>query len=282
MTTEQLLDELMASGLNITWYKILRKTRETPDTYTLLLKPVGEALSEYVPGQFNMLYSFGVGEAPISISGGLQGRIEHTIRGVGPVTRSLIEKSVGGLVGVRGPFGNGWPLEETKGCDVLIVAGGMGLAPLLPAIQYVQKNRRHYGEFHVLYGARTPADLLYKRQLESWSGKPDTQLLITVDKGEAGWNGYIGVVTTLFRYVKLNPDNTYAFVCGPEIMMKFTVSELKNRGFVDDRIFLSMERNMKCGVGICGHCQFGPFFICRDGPVMRYSSVKFFFGKKEV
>jgi NAD(P)H-flavin reductase len=283
MTYEQTLEEPRPAGFDINWYKILRKVRETADTYTLTMKPINGKRADFTPGQFNMLYSFGVGEVPISISGGDTSirNLEHTIRAVGPVTKALTEKSVGEVVGVRGAFGNGWPLEEAMGNDVIIVAGGIGLAPLRPAIQYIQLNKPHYGQLYVLYGARTPADILYKRLLQSW-GRPGTELLVTVDKAHAEWRGHIGVVTTLFRYVKLNPQNTYAFVCGPEIMMKFSVSELRNQGVPDEQIFISMERNMKCGVGICGHCQFGPFFICKDGPVLRYSIVKDFFGKKEV
>lgn len=268
----------------IVWYRVVGRMRETPDTYTLRLKPrQGNAMS-FQPGQFVMLYAYGVGEVPISISGSSpDGKvIEQTIRAVGSVTKALASAEVGSVVGMRGPFGRGWPLDEAEGHDVAIVAGGIGLAPLRPAIQHILRNREKYGNFYILYGARTPTDLLYKRLLPIWRGRLDTQLLVTVDRGDEKWRGYIGVVTTLFRYVKLDPNNTYALVCGPEIMMKFTIQELKNQGLPDDKIFISMERNMKCGVGLCGHCQFGPLFICKDGPVVSFSEVSNFFGRREV
>ncbi|MEM0382162.1 MAG: FAD/NAD(P)-binding protein [Nitrososphaerota archaeon] len=266
------------------WYRVVGKARETPDTFTIRMKARGNGEIAFEPGQFNMLYAYGVGEVPISISGApFNGQmIEHTVRAVGPVTKALASARIGSNLGLRGPFGKGWPLKEAEGQDVVIVGGGIGLAPLRPAIQQIIRKRERYGKFYILYGARTPSDLLYKRDLQNWRGRLDTQLLVTVDKGDEKWRGYIGVVTTLFRHIKLEPNNTYAYVCGPEIMMKFTVQELKNQGLPDDRIFISMERNMKCGVGICGHCQFGPFFICKDGPVFSYSEVSNIFGRREV
>ncbi|MCS7145908.1 MAG: FAD/NAD(P)-binding protein [Nitrososphaerota archaeon] len=285
MLAEQKLKVVEAPDtFKMEWFRVVGKTRETADTYTLKLKPRrGDGLA-YQPGQFVMLYSFGVGEVPISISGNsLNGKtIEQTIRAVGPVTKALVSADIGSMVGVRGPFGRGWPLKEAEGQDVVIVAGGIGLAPLRPAIQYILRNREKYSNFYILYGARTPGDLLYKRSLPAWRGRLDAQVLVTVDRGDEKWRGYIGVVTTLFRHVKLEPSNTYAYVCGPEIMMKFTVQELKNQGLPDDRIFISMERNMKCGVGLCGHCQFGPTFVCKDGPVFSFAEVSNFFGRREV
>ncbi|GBC71689.1 Anaerobic sulfite reductase subunit B [Candidatus Calditenuaceae archaeon HR02] len=276
-----------ATGLDtfkIEWCQVVGKAKETPDTYTLRLRPRQRSEISHNPGQFNMLYAYGVGEVPISISGALSDgqTLEHTVRAVGPVTKALASARIGSNLGLRGPFGRGWPLREAEGQDVIIVGGGIGLAPLRPAIQHIIKNRERYGKFYVLYGARTPADLLYKRDLRVWRGRLDTQLLVTVDRGDEKWRGYIGVVTTLFRHLRLEPNSTYAYVCGPEIMMKFTVQELKNQGLPDERIFISMERNMKCGVGICGHCQFGPFFICKDGPVFSLSEVSNFFGRREV
>jgi NAD(P)H-flavin reductase len=177
------------------------------------------------------------------------------VRAVGTVTRALAGKGRKELIGYRGPYGRGWPLEEAEGKDVAIVAGGIGLAPLRPAIYHITQNREKYGKFYVLYGARTPPDLLYKHEIEKWRGRLDTQFLVTVDKGDERWRGYIGVVTTLFKHIRLDPANTIALVCGPEVMMKFAVAELKNQGLPEDQIFISMERNMKCGVGLCGHCQ---------------------------
>ncbi|MEM0482225.1 MAG: FAD/NAD(P)-binding protein [Nitrososphaerota archaeon] len=268
----------------IDWCQVVGRAKETPDTYTIRLRPLRRGEIAFSPGQFNMLYAYGVGEVPISISGApSDGQVlEHTVRAVGPVTKALTSARVGSSLGLRGPFGRGWPLREAEGQDVIIVGGGIGLAPLRPAIQHIIRNREKYGRFYVLYGARTPADLLYKRDLQTWRARLDTQLLVTVDRGDEKWRGYIGVVTTLFRYLRLEPNNTYAYVCGPEIMMKFTVQELKNQGLRDERVLISMERNMKCGVGICGHCQFGPFFICKDGPVFSLSEVSHFFGRREV
>ncbi len=266
------------------WMSVSKVVKETVDTYTLYLKPrTGERFS-FKPGQFNMLYVFGVGEVPISISGDPKNlnHIAHTVRAVGAVTNSLTKLREGARVGFRGPFGNGWPIDEAVGNDVLIVAGGIGLAPLRPVIYHLINNRQDYGKVFVLYGARTPNDLLYKKELKSWKGRMDMDVLVTVDKGDETWKGNLGVVTMLFDYVKLNPDNTYAFVCGPEIMMRFTVINLKNKGLPDEKIFLSMERNMKCGIGVCGHCQFGPYFVCKDGPVFRLNQIKMFFGKREV
>lgn len=268
----------------ITWYRVFAKTRETPDTMTIRMRPLNGQPPTFKPGQFSMLYAYGVGEVPISISGDPANRryLEHTVRSVGAVTGSLAGKGRGELIGYRGPYGRGWPLEEAEGKDVAIVAGGIGLAPLRPAIYHIVQNREKYGKFYVLYGARTPPDLLYKHEIERWRGRLDTQFLVTVDKGDERWRGYIGVVTTLFRHIRLDPANTIALVCGPEIMMKFTVAELKNQGLPEDQIFISMERNMKCGVGLCGHCQFGPYFVCKDGPVFRFSEIGSFFGRREV
>lgn len=268
----------------INWYRVVGKNKETPDTYTILIRPRRGGRLDFIPGQFCMLYAHGVGEVPISISGDPLNSevVEHTVRAVGPVTKSLASLRPGSQVGLRGPFGRGWPLREAEGHDVIIVGGGIGLAPLRPAILYVLRNREKYGKFYLLYGARTPDDLLYKRELKLWRGRLDAQVLVTVDKGDEKWRGYIGVVTTLFRYLRLDPANTYSYVCGPEIMMKFTVQELKNQGLPDDRISISMERNMKCGVGLCGHCQFGPFFICKDGPVFSFAEVSHFFGRREL
>ncbi|MEM4545962.1 MAG: FAD/NAD(P)-binding protein [Nitrososphaerota archaeon] len=258
--------------------------KETPDTYTLMLKPLDKKEYNFVPGQFNMLYAFGVGEVPISLSGDPDEKrlIAHTVRIVGAVTNALVNTRKPGFIGLRGPFGNGWPLEKAKGKDVIIVAGGIGLAPLRPAIYYVLKHRKEYGKFFFLYGARTPNDLLYKKELKEWKSRFDMDTFITVDAGDEKWTGNVGVVTTLFKRIRLDPDNTYAFVCGPEIMMKFTVLELRNQGLTDDKIYISMERNMKCGMGLCGHCQFGPYFVCKDGPVFSMDQINRFFGRREV
>lgn len=267
----------------IKWCRVVSRRRETPDTYTLKIKPLNGSVN-YSPGQFSMLYRYGVGEAPISFSGDSDNgkQVEHTLRAVGGVTRALASAQPGDTVGMRGPFGNGWPLKEAEGHDVVVVAGGIGLAPLRPLIRHFLRSREKIGKLYILYGARSPGELVYKRELQAWKKRLGARLLITVDKGDEKWRGHIGVVTTLFKYVTLDPENTYAYICGPEIMMRFTIAELKKQGLGDDRIFISMERNMKCGVGLCGHCQFGPYFVCKDGPVFSYSEVSHLFGRREI
>ncbi len=252
-------------------YQVTGIRRETEDTVTFRMRPPGGRPPAFQPGQFNMLYLFGMGEVPISISGvhPRSGDLEHTVRAVGSVTRAMARLGKGNVVGVRGPFGRGWPMEEAKGHDVLIVAGGIGLAPLRPALQHILAHRSEYERVVLLYGARTPADLLYPAELERWRGRLDLQVLVTVDRGDEAWRGHIGVVTTLLPMAERLMDLRKAFIlmCGPEIMMHVVAREMENRRISPERIFLSLERNMKCAVGFCGHCQFGPAFICRDGPV---------------
>jgi NAD(P)H-flavin reductase len=267
-------------------YRVESVARETRDTFTLSLEPSkNEGLPGFAPGQFSMLYVFGVGELPISISGdpGLQAQLLYTVRSVGPATQALVSLSPGDWLGVRGPFGTAWPLEAVRGKDVLIITGGIGLAPLRPAIYHVLRHRDDYVRLIVLYGARSPGDLLYKKELSTWARSPDTQVLTTVDYGGVNWRGRVGVVTTLFRHLRMHPDKTVAFICGPEIMMRYVINELEeNRGVLASDIYLSMERNMKCAVGLCGHCQYGPYFICKDGPVFCYQRLQNLLGKHEL
>ena len=257
--------------------RVAQVSKETHDTFTLRVEPESEdgLLPGFEPGQFSMLYVRGVGELPISISGDPEERnkLVYTIRSVGKATHELVTQTDGSLIGLRGPFGTHWPLRESRGRDLIVVAGGIGLAPLRPAIYHVLRHRGDYGRLIVLYGARSPKDLLFKKQLTAWNYVPDTQVLITVDYGGLSWRGYVGVVTTLFRYVRLRPERTTAMLCGPEVMMRFVISELKTRGLGDNDIFLSAERNMKCAIGHCGHCQMGPLFVCKDGPVFPYSRI---------
>lgn len=257
--------------------RVERVVKETHDTFTLTLGPAGsEALPGFRPGQFSMLYVFGVGELPISISGDPERpeQLVYTVRSVGAVTYQLVTRQPGDFVGVRGPFGTEWPLTEARGKDVLIVAGGIGLAPLRPAVYHILRHRGDFNRLMVLYGARSPQDLLFRKELAAWNMLPDTQCLSTVDYGGVSWRGYVGVVTTLFKYTRLLPRQTVALLCGPEIMMRYAIRELDQRGLPQDRIYLSMERNMKCAVGFCGHCQLGPYFVCKDGPVFAYSKMK--------
>ncbi len=269
-----------------TFFTVARRRRETPDTWTLTLEaPTGFPYA-FLPGQFNMLYVPGVGEVPISISGDPARPlpVDHTVRAVGFVTRALTALRPGEVVGLRGPFGRGWPLDIARGKDVVIVGGGIGLAPLRPLIYHILRHREEFGRVVILYGARSPQELLYRRELEQWRGRFDVECLVTVDRGDERWRGHVGVVTTLFRQAErfFNAGNTVAYICGPEIMMRFTVREFQERGVPDERIYISMERNMKCAVALCGHCQYGPKFICKDGPVFSYEEIGGLFEVREI
>lgn len=261
--------------------RVERIHRDTKDTFTLELGTDG-GFSPFRPGQFNMIYLFGVGEVPISICGdpGQSKTLVHTTRVVGTVTKAMGQLKVKDEVGVRGPFGSSWPLEEAKGKDVVLVAGGIGLAPLRPALLAILRNRKDYGRVVLLYGARTPFDILYRRDLQKWRSKID--VIVTVDHSAGKWIGNVGVVTTLIPRAPFIPSHTVAMLCGPEIMMQLTISELEKRGVLKERIYISMERNMKCAVGFCGHCQIGPTFVCKDGPVFRYDRIEKWFGVREV
>ena len=268
-------------------YAVRQVEKDTPDTFTLTLtagdgdmakrpaQPEAGGIA-FQPGQFSMLYVFGVGELPISISGDPEniGQLTYTVRSVGRATNALVSRRQGDAIGVRGPFGFGWPLEAAKGKDVVIVAGGIGLAPLRPVIYEVLQHRDDYKRLILLYGARSPRELLYRKELAAWARQPDTQTLVTVDYGGLNWHGHVGVVTTLFKYARLQGPRSVAMVCGPEIMMRFVTRELEAHGLSSKDIYLSMERNMKCGIGCCGHCQYGPYFICKDGPVFTYERLR--------
>lgn len=266
-------------------YRVQRVRRETHDTFTLELSPVNEHDRFcYAAGQFTMLYVFGVGEVPISISGDPAEPhiLVQTIRAVGTVTQALRKLRRGDIVGVRGPYGSAWPVEEAVGSDVIIVAGGLGLAPLRPALYSILSRRAAYGTVALIYGARTPQDLLYGRELKRWRSRFDLSVEVTVDSALADWGGHVGVVTGLIPRVQFDPFSTTALVCGPELMMRFTVQELLKRGLTGEQIFVSLERNMKCAIGFCGHCQFGPHFVCKDGPVFCYDRIQAVFGKREI
>jgi NAD(P)H-flavin reductase len=256
-------------------FRVRRVVRELADVRTLHLEPLeGEPL-RFAPGQFNMLYLFAVGEVAISISGdpGSPEPLIHTIRSVGPVTRALCGVRPGGVVGVRGPYGVPWPVARAEGRDVVVVAGGVGLAPLRPVVYELLRRRDRYGRVSLLVGARTPRDLLYARQLEQWRARFDLEVELTVGSAPVDWKGNVGVVTSLLARVAFDPEETVAMVCGPEVMMRHTSADLQARGVPPDHVYLSMERNMKCAVGFCGHCQLGPSFICKDGPVFSYPNI---------
>lgn len=265
--------------------RVRARRRDAPDVFTLdveLEKPAETV--PFVPGQFNMLTVFGVGEVPISFSGdpAKADRAIHTIRAVGPVSKALIELRPGEALGLRGPFGRGWPMAEAAGQDVVIVAGGLGLAPLRPAIYRLLAEREHYGRIVLLYGSRSPEDIVYLRELQSWRRRMDIDVEVTVDHAVSAWHSHIGVVTRLIPRASFDPLHSIAFVCGPEMMMRFAIAALTDAGIADTAIFLSMERNMKCAVGFCGHCQYSPVFVCRDGPVFRYDRVRGLLTVKEL
>jgi NAD(P)H-flavin reductase len=243
--------------------------RETADTVTLDLAPPGTF--SFLPGQFNMLSLPGIGEVPISISGdpAVGPHVLHTIRAVGSVTRALCALRAGQKVGVRGPYGTHWPLEEAAGGDLMIIAGGIGLPPLRPALYQALAQRDRFGRIVLLYGARTPGDLLFPAELAAWRARFDLDVEVTVDTADRDWRGNVGVVPGLIGRAPFDRTAT-AFVVGPEIMMRFTVRALLAAGVAEDRVYLSMERNMQCAAALCGHCQLGPFLVCRDGPVFCY------------
>jgi len=266
-------------------YLVQAVSKETPDTFTLKLAPEDKPNgSSFRPGQFSMLWVFGVGELPISISGNPaeHKQLVYTVRSVGQATNALVTQRVGAGVGVRGPYGTGWPMDAARGRDVIVVAGGIGLAPLRPVIYEVLHHREDFGRLVVLYGARSPHDLLYRQELAAWARQRETQVLVTVDYGGMSWRGHVGVVTTLFKYARLKPAQSVAMVCGPEIMMRFVARELMAFGLSRNDVYLSMERNMKCAVGFCGHCQYGPHFICKDGPVFPYEKLRSLMEKYEL
>ena len=268
-----------------TLYRVQRVKHEMPDTFTLELEPQdGSDVPPFKTGQFNMLYVYGIGEIPISISGDPARRkpLVHTTRAVGTVSRAMSELKTDDVIGVRGPFGSSWPIEQAQGKDVVIVTGGIGLAPLRSAMYMITAGREKYGRVVLLYGARTPADMLYRRELEQWRAHLDLEVYVTVDRATSGWRGSVGVVTRLIPRAPFDPLSSTAFVCGPEIMMRYTAAELEKRGVPSERIYVSMERNMKCAVGLCGHCQFGPNFVCKDGPVFQYSRVQHLLVKGEI
>ncbi len=254
--------------------RIVKIVEETPDTKTFIFNKKVEC----VPGQFMELMVFGYGEAPISISSHRSENLALTVRAIGNVTNALHRLKEGDVVGLRGPFGKGWPIEKAKGKNLLIITGGIGLAPLRPVIKEVERNRDEYGKVILLYGARNPELILYKKELGEWMKFIDVN--VTVDFMEENfeevcpaWRGDVGVVTTLLDKTEIPMEDNYAFVCGPPIMMKFTVKDLIARGFSPTRIYISLERHMKCGMGVCGRCQVSGHFVCKDGPVFNVSTL---------
>ncbi|WP_299586896.1 FAD/NAD(P)-binding protein [uncultured Microbulbifer sp.] len=265
-------------------YQVIHRQEEFAGTFTLRLQVQRKNRTNppmrFNPGQFNMLYAFGTGESAISFSGLACGRelegegsiLIHTIRAQGNVTRALECLREGDTLGVRGPFGQGWPLQKAKGKELLIIAGGLGLAPLRPVIYAALEGRLAANKVRLFYGARHPSELLYREELESWAKQIEQE--ISVDHGDGTWPGHIGVITDPLQAARIDGANTVAFLCGPEIMMRFCIQALLRKGVPASAISLSMERNMKCATGLCGHCQWGPNFICKDGPVFCYEDIR--------
>lgn len=265
-------------------FRVVRKIPESANAFTVALAPLHDKALQSSPGQFNMLYAFGIGEAAISMSGDPddQSVFVHTIRVVGNVTRALAKVNVGDLVGVRGPFGTAWPADQYLGRDLIVVAGGVGLAPLRSLLYTLAKRRAAFGRIALLYGARHPEEMLYTAEFAAWKQVFEGQLYTTVDYAAPSWNGNVGMVTNLIERIPFPLAEAAAYVCGPEIMMRFTVRRLFERQMASSRIHLSLERNMKCAIGHCGHCQFVSKFLCKDGPVFPYEQIAPFLGVKEV
>ncbi len=266
-------------------FRVLDSSEVIPDCRTIRVAAaddLGEC--DFQPGQFFMLYVFGQGEVPISVSGdpGERGELTFTVMAVGPVTRALCEVKPGEMIGLRGPFGSAWPIDAVQGRDVIIMAGGLGLAPLRPAIYQLLRNREGFGALSLLYGTRQPPSILFHQELVAWRETAPLNLDITVDNAGREWPGKVGVVTELLKDCEINADKTSAFICGPEVMMRFSAFALLDRGIAAQNIYVSMERNMQCAVKMCGRCQYGPFFICSDGPVFAFDRVERLFKIREV
>lgn len=255
---------------------VISRRREFANVVTLKLRvdEITAAATNFTPGQFNMLYAFGVGEAAISISDlpDNEGGIVHTIRGAGAISNALTSLKNGDALGVRGPFGTGWPAPRSR--DVIIIAGGLGLAPLRPFINQLTQRRPEYRSITLLCGAREPQTIMFDRDLRRWKECDNVETYITVDSANAAWAGNVGLVTSLLDGLTIDSSNTTAFVCGPEIMMRHAAESLCDVGIPNSKIWLSMERNLKCAIGHCGHCQFGPAFVCKDGPVFQYDRIR--------
>ncbi len=263
---------------NLAVIKKIRKETHDTNTYTLEFsdKKLQKSFSP-APGQFMMLSLFGIGESAISLSDtSNNGSVTTTIRNVGSVTNAVLRLKEGDFIGMRGPYGNGWPLERAEGKNVLIVVGGMGIVPLRGVVNYIKNNRKKFGDLEIIYGARTPDDMLFRYEFEKWKQIKKTRMDLTVDKLpiETTSKCKIGLVTSCFPSMKTHHKNAIVLVCGPEIMMRYAAKCLETIGFKDRQIYLSLERRMKCGIGKCGHCQIGLKYVCKDGPVFNYADIK--------
>lgn len=262
--------------------EVVGRTAESTDTFTLQLRLTDGAPYDFAPGQFNMLYLYGGGEVPISIVADdpETGLLTHTVRALGRITQGLSRLRPGDRVGLRGPFGHGWPLEAAEGKDIVIVTGGLGCAPSVSIIHHVLAHRETYGRLNILQGVKHTDDLIWREQYAAWAALPDVTVLLAADVAGPDWRGHVGLVTALFDQLTLRPQRTIAMLCGPEVMMRAAADGLHFRGLPADAIHLSMERNMQCGIGHCGHCQSGAPFVCRDGPVFAWPAVRELLGTR--
>ncbi len=256
--------------------EIVGRTEESPNTFTLELRLTDGQPYDFAPGQFNMLYLYGSGEVPISIVADAEdsGVLTHTVRALGRVTNGMAALKVGERIGLRGPYGRGWPMRQAQDHDVIVVTGGLGCAPSVSIIHHILTHRERYGHLSILQGVKHTDDLIWRSQYDLWAKMPDVQVLLAADVAEPGWHGHVGLVTALFDHLRFEPDRSIAMLCGPEMMMRASAEGLHNRGLAAEEIFLSMERNMQCAVGHCGHCQMGGQFVCKDGPVFPWPEVR--------
>ena len=265
--------------------RIIERIQETSSMYTLRLRftdPAIQAACRFEPGQFNMLYLYGVGEVPISIVSDPKDEhiIDHTIRAVGRVTRAMSRLDVGDVIGVRGPYGRGWPLLEAEQRDVVVVTGGLGCAPVVSVLNYIANRRERFGKLNIVQGVKHTSDFLWPERYDRWRKLPDTRVLLAADDGEPIWPFHIGRVTELFDQMEFAREHVIVMLCGPEGMMRVVINYMLEQKVAARDIWLSMERNMQCGIGQCGHCQYGGRFVCKDGPVFNYAELKPLFGKR--
>ena len=265
--------------------EVIERIQESPDMYSLRLRitdPAVQAAYTFEPGQFNMLYLYGVGEIPISIVSDPrdENSIDHTIRAVGRVTNAMSNLNAGDVIGLRGPYGRGWPVLDAEQRDVVVVTGGLGCAPVVSVLNYIARRRERFGKLNIVQGVKHTCDFIWRERYDHWRELPDTRVLLAADDGEPIWPFHIGRVTDLFDQMEFNPDDVIVMLCGPEGMMRIVVKYMLEQGVNGKDIWLSMERNMQCGIGHCGHCQYGGKFICKDGPVFCYDDLKDLFGKR--
>ena len=264
---------------------IIERIQEGPDLFTLRLQftdPEIQGAYTFEPGQFNMLYLYGVGEIAISIVSDPEcGQvIDHTIRIVGRVTRGMANLKTGDRIGLRGPYGRGWPMLESKQKDIVVVTGGLGCAPVVSVINYIELRREEFGNLNIVQGVKHSSDFIWKHRYDKWRKLPDTKVLLAADVGEALWPWHVGPVTSLFDQLVFDRDNVVVMMCGPEGMMRVVCDHMLDNSVDASQLFLSMERNMQCAIGHCGHCQYGSKFICKDGPVFSFDKVRYLFETK--